>query len=682
MPIKISGSVTADQIRAVASSVAMLSTASLRASCLWLEGGVLRVGGAGTPWSRSRDTPARRLSSPSRRRTKTARRKYRWDLFSGLFPCPEIEFAPKTRKSGMSDPNAGTDPDPFDVLVIGGGVVGLSVARACAVRGASVVVVEREDDWAAGASSGNSGISCTGYDAPVGSLERQLLRRSIQLHPQLMRSFGLTHVRTCGSLVVAWSPVAHAKLPEVLAQNREAGDVEAELLSAAELRAREPSISSEALGAVWCPREAVVEPWLVPHGYAESAALCGARMRLSTEAVGARYDAAARCWGVRTLPSASAQSGRSPPGRLLVPPPPAAPPVVAAAPAEELRARVVINCAGLYGDVVHQWGPGAAQASEVTGLAPAAMGDPSARVSEAAPFHLTPRKGQFVVLQPAPGAAVPDAVLEQVATQFTKGVILWKTLYGNVVVGPTAEPQASRSDRTTDEETLRSLVAHGERCVPALRGATVLGTYAGLRPATEHRDYQISCVGCGEPSEPSAPAAEFDPAANSLPSDSVARSTNLLPHRLPSPASGGAAAGGSGWISVAGIRSTGLTCAPGIGEYVAELYVGLRDGAPPVHASAPPSAAGGGGATPPPGDGCALGVTEAVLNPLPLEPPPARLNGAVPPLEHFAAEYRARGDGYVTLNGKLRRVTHPIASFGMRTMGEPAAQQGPVGEGL
>lgn len=50
-----------------------------------------------------------------------------------------------------------------------------------------------------------------GYDAPVGSLERRLLRRSIRLHPQLYRSLGLSaaedsHVRKSGSLVVAWTP--------------------------------------------------------------------------------------------------------------------------------------------------------------------------------------------------------------------------------------------------------------------------------------------------------------------------------------------------------------------------------------------------------------------------------------------------------------------------------------------
>ena len=164
-------------------------------------------------------------------------------------------------------------PPVHDVAVIGGGVVGLSVARECAVRGANVVLIEREDDFAAAASSGNSGIGCTGYDAPVGSLERQLLRRSIVRHPELMRSFGLSydHVRKCGSLVVAWSDEQLAGLKGVLAENRAAGDSEAQLLSADELRELEPALSPAALGAVFCPREAVVEPWLLPAMVTQSA---------------------------------------------------------------------------------------------------------------------------------------------------------------------------------------------------------------------------------------------------------------------------------------------------------------------------------------------------------------------------------------------------------------------------
>jgi glycerol-3-phosphate dehydrogenase len=87
-----------------------------------------------------------------------------------------------------------SEQEIYDVAVIGGGVVGLAVAREAQVRGFKTILLEREDTVAAGASSGNSGLGCTGYDAPVGSLERHLLRRSIRRHPALYRSFGLSSV--------------------------------------------------------------------------------------------------------------------------------------------------------------------------------------------------------------------------------------------------------------------------------------------------------------------------------------------------------------------------------------------------------------------------------------------------------------------------------------------------------
>ena len=76
----------------------------------------------------------------------------------------QIHRTPSTHFGQRSD----DEPEEriFDALVIGGGVVGLAVARDIAVRGHSVCVVEREDAFAASASSGNSGLGCTGYARP------------------------------------------------------------------------------------------------------------------------------------------------------------------------------------------------------------------------------------------------------------------------------------------------------------------------------------------------------------------------------------------------------------------------------------------------------------------------------------------------------------------------------------
>jgi len=461
----------------------------------------------------------------------------------------------------------------FDIAVVGGGLVGLAVAREAAARGASVVLLEREQAVAASASGGNTGLGHTGYDAPEGSLERRLLRRAISLHPALYRSFGMgmSHCRKCGSLVVAWTPAQLSALDAVLQENVNAGDMDAYRVNAEELRDLEPALSRAALGAVVCPNEAVVEPFLIPIGYAESARRHGAELLLSTEVTSVeRQDGV---WRIGIGKSALVVDGRSKPGELLV-----QPLKEAAAPseAETVSARCVVNCAGLWGDEL--------EAMRLGG------GEP--------PFHVTPRKGQFLVFDTD---VEVEYILETVPTQFTKGVIVWSTIYGNVIVGPTATNQTNKADRSTDEETINNLKAWAVKAVPALKDAKVLGTYSGLRPATEFRDYQIKA----HPEER--------------------------------------------WITVGGIRSTGLTACCAIGEYVMEMVEDM-DGAPqPDRLPERPM----------------LGVSGAKKR---LVQARSRINlEPVPSLAELAADFRSSGDGTVLVYGRRWLVSHPLSSFGMES---------------
>jgi glycerol-3-phosphate dehydrogenase len=300
---------------------------------------------------------------------------------------------------------------------------------------------------------------------------------------------------------VAWDEDQLKELPTVLEDNWLAGDTEAVLLSREELReVAGPGLSEDALGAVLCPREAVVEPWLVPIGYAESALLHGCELRLGTAAVGASFDN--QVWTINTQRSEAAAVGRSVDGLLLTE---ATEPPAPNGPIDQVRARVVVNCAGLYGDSVEQFRQSSGHA--VTGAAThevaatpvqpleplmakkshlatqSTAGLMSAEDMDDPWFTVTARKGQFVVFQAPMTAVLPSHIIEPVATPFTKGVIVWVTVHGNVVVGPTAVNQLSKTDRSTDPETVAMLQAWAERVVPALSGATVLGTYSGLRPS-------------------------------------------------------------------------------------------------------------------------------------------------------------------------------------------------------
>ena len=182
----------------------------------------------------------------------------------------------------------------------------------------------------------------------------------------------------------------------------------------------------------------------------------------------------------------------------------------------------------------------------------------------------------------------------------SKGVFAWTTVYGNVIVGPTAVDQESLTDRSTDTDTIESLKKFGEKILPVLKKAEVVGTYSGLRPSTQYRDYQI----------------------------------RSHPHQQ--------------WITVGGIRSTGLSGSSGIAEYVGDLLEEMEGGEKKRVEM--------------------RGVTEAANNPDPLEHDRnIKHNGPVPTLKQLAENYRHRGDGTVEIYGRVWHVTHPISSFGMET---------------
>lgn len=363
----------------------------------------------------------------------------------------------------------------FDVAVVGAGVVGCAIARRFTLEGARVAVVEKARDILDGASKANSAILHTGFDAPPGSLELSCVRDGYCEYANIHREMGLP-LEKIGAYVVAWNDDEIARLDDVLAQAHENGFDDLRLIEPGELRRREPNLSARALAAMEVADEAIIDPWSAPYAYMRQALENGAAIFLACEVTGGEFGAG--LWQLETSRGA-------------------------------LKCRHVINCAGLYGDTLNQVLLGAAK------------------------FQIRPRKGQFVVFDKV-ASKLLTSVIFPVPTSQTKGVVVSRTVFGNVLVGPTAEDQESRTDTSTDEATLGSLLASASSIIPALENIPVTAIYAGLRPATEYKDYQI----------------EAEPDRN--------------------------------WITVGGIRSTGLSGALGIARYVFELYSGLAPNHSPV----------------------------------------------------------------------------------------------------
>ncbi len=341
---------------------------------------------------------------------------------------PNVEAVPTV-------PTVPTIPATYDVVVIGAGVVGAAVARELSGHPLAVALVDAADDVGEGTSKANTAILHTGFDAIPGTLESRLVGRGYELLSAYAAATGIP-VEPVGALLVAWDDEQLAALPYLAEKAVANGYLDARLVSAADLYAREPHLGPGARGALEVPGESIICPWTTPLAFATEAVTAGVTLLLGTTVEG--VDA------VPGEPLHVVRTSRGP-----------------------LRSRWVVNAAGLHSDEVD-------------------------RMMGQAGFTITPRRGELIVFDKLARSLVRHILLP-VPTARGKGVLVAPTVFGNVLLGPTADDVDDKDDTASTEAGLASLRAQGRRILPSLLGEEVTAVYAGLRAATEHADYQIRC---------------------------------------------------------------------------------------------------------------------------------------------------------------------------------------------
>ncbi|MFF8831044.1 FAD-dependent oxidoreductase [Streptomyces sp. NPDC015131] len=359
--------------------------------------------------------------------------------------------------------------EPYDVVVVGAGVVGTAVARELARFPLRTALVDAADDVGEGTSKANTAILHTGFDAVPGSLESRLVREGHRRLVAYAAEVGIP-VEPLGALLVAWDEEQLAALPGLARKAAANGCPDTRIIGAGELYAREPHLGAGALGALDVPGESIVCPWTTTLAYATQAVLAGVDLHLGC-----------RVRDVR-------------PGHELV------------TDRGVLRARYLVNAAGLHAD------------------------DLDRRLGHH-DFTVTPRRGQLIVFD-AFARGLVRHILLPVPTALGKGVLVSPTVHGKVLLGPTAEDLDDRTATGSTAEGLALLRERGRRVLPALLDEEVTAVYAGLRAATEEDDYRIT------------------------------------------------AHPGERYVTVGGIRSTGLTASLAIAAHVVGLLAreGLRTG--------------------------------------------------------------------------------------------------------
>ena len=324
----------------------------------------------------------------------------------------------------------------FDVAIIGAGVVGGLIARELGFCDKSVVLIEKCNDVAMGATKANSAIVHGGFDAKPGTLKAKMNVVGTRMMPEITRALSVPF-RKNGSLVVAFTDSEVETLKELLKRGEQNGVEGLSILGREELLEFEPNISPEAKGALLCASAGIVCPYELTIAAVENSRTNGVEFVRNFE-VEKVYDDGT----VFTLISGE----------------------------KEIKAKTVINCAGVN-----------------SGRIAELFGDNSIRIQ--------PRKGEYYVMDKSEGNKVSHTVF-QCPGPLGKGILVTPTVDGNLLVGPTAKDIDDPFDTSTTSEGLASVMKYAVKSVPSVSSRTTITQFSGVRahPVTDDFIIGVSAV--------------------------------------------------------------------------------------------------------------------------------------------------------------------------------------------
>lgn len=350
------------------------------------------------------------------------------------------------------------DAKHYDVIVIGAGVSGCSIARELSRYDARVCVVEKEDDVCCGTSKANSAIVHAGFDAQPGSLMAKLNVEGNRLMYEWAKELNFC-VLPVGSLVVCVSEDERAGLDVLLERGRANGVPDLRIIEREELVAMEPSIADEAVAALYAPTGGIVDCFGLTIALAENAAANGVEFLFNAPVSALRRDGDE--WVVKAGDA-------------------------------ELHTKAVVNAAGVYADEIHNM-----------------------VAAEDDRLRIVARKGEYHLLDTTAGNYVTHTIF-MLPSAMGKGVLVSPTVHGNLIVGPTATDVDDKEATNTTAEGLAEVAQKSSLTVKNVPLREAITSFAGLRAHQEAHDFVIGelpeapcffdCAAIESPGLTSAPA--------------------------------------------------------------------------------------------------------------------------------------------------------------------------------
>ncbi|XZI42521.1 NAD(P)/FAD-dependent oxidoreductase [Clostridium perfringens] len=319
-----------------------------------------------------------------------------------------------------------------DIILIGAGVVGCSIARELSKYNLDVLVVEKNSDVSEGVSKGNSGIVHAGYNEKIGTLKAKLNIEGNKMFDDLSRDLQFPFKRN-GAFILAFSDKDMKTLESLKEKGEKLGVEGLEILTREEALNIEPNLNKEIVGVLNVKTSGIVSPYEMTIALAENAAENGVEFKLNSKVT--NIEKISEGYKV-TLNSKEVVNGK-----------------------------LIINASGLEGAFLNN-------------------------LVSMSKREINPVKGEYCLFDKVAGAMI-NKTLFQVPSKLSKGVLVTPTAEGNLLVGPNA---VEGKTLETSREGIDEILDKSKKSVEELPLARILNTFSGIRPKTNHGDFIIEEV--------------------------------------------------------------------------------------------------------------------------------------------------------------------------------------------
>lgn len=320
----------------------------------------------------------------------------------------------------------------YDIAIIGCGITGAATAYYLSRYNLKCIIIEKDNDVCNATTKANSAIIHAGYDPKPGTLMARLNVSGSILAKEICQRLNVAY-KQIGSLVVAFSPEELDTIHKLKSRGEQNGVKGLEIISAQRLREMEPNISEKALGALYAPTAAVVDPWDYGLAMAEVAVKNGCALSLNSEVTGlSKKD---DIWQIHTKRSV-------------------------------IEAKYVINAAGVFADKIHNM---------------------AARKA----YKILPSAGEYYLLDKSEGKRVNHIVFQCPGPE-GKGVLVSPTVHGNLIVGPNAESRYDEPENVKCTADGLSIVKEkAVKSVPSIVFRENIRNFCGIRANSDADDFVI-----------------------------------------------------------------------------------------------------------------------------------------------------------------------------------------------